>query len=79
MPLRRLAWLIVPPNLARGSRACRADGARRAGGADAQLDKAIEVVLAELAKKPPRPPRFGDYPDKRLKTWVEKYGQTDKP
>ena len=48
-------------------------------GGDAQLEKAIEVVLADLAKNPPQPPPFGDFPDKRLKTWVEKYGQTDKP
>jgi tricorn protease len=48
-------------------------------GVDAQLDKAIEVILTELRKNPPQPPAFGDYPDKRRETWVKKYGQTDRP
>ncbi len=55
------------------------DPAETFRGADAQLDKGISVVLELLAKDPPQPPAFGDYPDKRKETWVKRYGQTDKP
>jgi tricorn protease len=48
-------------------------------GTDAQLERGIAVVLDLLRKKPPRPPAFGDYPDKRKETWIKRYGQTDKP
>jgi len=48
-------------------------------GEDAQLERGIEVVLDLLRKTPSKPPAFGAPPDKRKKTWVERYGQTDKP
>jgi tricorn protease len=48
-------------------------------GVDAQLDRGIVVVLDLLKKNPPRTPDFEKKPDKRKKTWTDRYGQTDKP
>ncbi|MBW2533588.1 MAG: PDZ domain-containing protein, partial [Deltaproteobacteria bacterium] len=44
-------------------------------GEDAQLDKGIAVILDLLRKNPPQAPAFGPPPDKRRKTWVDKYGK----
>jgi tricorn protease len=49
-------------------------------GVDAQLERGISEVLARIKKHPPRRPQFDKAPvDKRKKTWVDRYGQTDKP
>jgi tricorn protease len=48
-------------------------------GTDAQLEKGIETMLELLRKNPPKPPAFGESPDKRKETWVKSYGQTDRP
>jgi tricorn protease len=48
-------------------------------GDDAQLAKGIETVLELIRKNPPRPPAFGESPDKRKGSWVKSYGQTDRP
>jgi len=49
-------------------------------GEDAQLERGIAVILERLRSNPPRTPAFDKHPpDKRKKTWVERYGQTDKP
>ena len=49
-------------------------------GQDAQLERAIVEIQAALAKHPPQRPDFDKpRPDKRKKTWVDRYGQTQKP
>ncbi|MDJ0766480.1 MAG: S41 family peptidase [Myxococcota bacterium] len=48
-------------------------------GVDAQLERGIAEMLKMLQNAPPKPPAFGDPPDKRKQTWVDRYGQTDKP
>ena len=46
---------------------------------DAQLERGIAVLLDLLKKNPPQQPDFEKKPDKRKKTWTERYGQTDRP
>jgi hypothetical protein len=49
-------------------------------GLDAQLERGISEVLARIQKNPPRKPDFDKHPaDTRKKTWVDRYGQTDRP